>query len=128
MSSTTAPYGPPPPGMVIMTPAVIVRHQMGPKPLHMTCKSCHVQIISRVDQKATWKTHFFALGLCLVGFWRPEEELGPIQCDADRPHAEQVLHPSRMNLSFSAMRIVIESRHDNDSTLYVRSARLSAGH
>ncbi|KAJ8726876.1 hypothetical protein PYW08_015273 [Mythimna loreyi] len=55
---------PPGPGYVpvVMTPI------MGPKPASITCASCNQQIVTRVELKASTKTHLFALLLCFV-FW-----------------------------------------------------------
>lgn len=52
------------PGMV----PVVVGQQMGPNPASMTCKSCHHEIVTRVETKATMRTHLFALMLCILGY------------------------------------------------------------
>ncbi|KOB71988.1 Lipopolysaccharide-induced tumor necrosis factor-alpha factor [Operophtera brumata] len=64
-------YGPTPGAQtaVVMTPAVIVTQQMGPRPTHVTCKSCHADVVTRVEANATTRTHLFALILCLIGCW-----------------------------------------------------------
>ncbi|KAJ8726872.1 hypothetical protein PYW08_015269 [Mythimna loreyi] len=47
---------------------VMVAQQMGSKPTATTCPSCNQEIITRVEYKATTKTHLFAVLLCIV-FW-----------------------------------------------------------
>ncbi|KAJ8724901.1 hypothetical protein PYW07_015859 [Mythimna separata] len=47
---------------------VLVNQQMGSKPTPTTCPSCNQEIITRVEYKATTKTHLFAVLLCIV-FW-----------------------------------------------------------
>ncbi|RVE50384.1 hypothetical protein evm_004921 [Chilo suppressalis] len=42
---------------------------MGSKPSHITCRSCHTQITTRIENKYTTRTHLFALGMCAVGLW-----------------------------------------------------------
>lgn len=46
---------------------MIVGQQMSPKPTHITCKSCNMEIVTRVEMKSTTKTHLFAALLCLLG-------------------------------------------------------------
>lgn len=46
---------------------MMVTQQMSPRPVIMTCKSCHAEITTRVDRRPTWRTHFFAGLLCLIG-------------------------------------------------------------
>lgn len=59
-----------PPVIQTNTPVVVpvvVAHQMGPKPAQTTCPACHAEVITRVESKATTKTHLFALLFCLLG-------------------------------------------------------------
>ncbi|KPI91185.1 Lipopolysaccharide-induced tumor necrosis factor-alpha factor [Papilio xuthus] len=42
---------------------------VGPDPTRLTCSSCGAAIISRVERKATTKTHIIALVLCLFLCW-----------------------------------------------------------
>ncbi|CAH0397309.1 unnamed protein product [Chilo suppressalis] len=42
---------------------------VGPKPSQVTCPSCRATIVTRVDHKATTKTHVIALILCLFLCW-----------------------------------------------------------
>ncbi|KPJ20400.1 Lipopolysaccharide-induced tumor necrosis factor-alpha factor [Papilio machaon] len=42
---------------------------VGPDPTRLTCSSCGATIISRVERKATTKTHIIALVLCLFLCW-----------------------------------------------------------
>lgn len=53
-------------GAPIVMP-VVVETKMGPKPAAMVCPSCREQIITRVEQKSTTKTHLFAGLLCILG-------------------------------------------------------------
>lgn len=54
-------------GMVTtMTTGVIVTQQFTSRPANINCKSCHAEVLTRCERKPTWKTHFFALSLCLV--------------------------------------------------------------
>uniref|UniRef100_A0A2A4JW93 LITAF domain-containing protein n=1 Tax=Heliothis virescens TaxID=7102 RepID=A0A2A4JW93_HELVI len=55
-----------------VVPAVIpvfVGPKMGPKESPMTCPSCNQQIVTRVEHKATTKTHLFAGLLFILGCW-----------------------------------------------------------
>ncbi|XP_075972727.1 lipopolysaccharide-induced tumor necrosis factor-alpha factor homolog [Anticarsia gemmatalis] len=69
--------GPPAPTPVIVGVAprtttiipVVVGQQMGPRPANIVCKSCNYQIVTRVETKASSRTHIFALILCLIGCW-----------------------------------------------------------
>ncbi|CAB3256673.1 unnamed protein product [Arctia plantaginis] len=48
---------------------VVVASRMGPEPTPFVCKSCHAQIVTRIETKPTTKTHLFALLLCVIGCW-----------------------------------------------------------
>ncbi|XP_073962959.1 lipopolysaccharide-induced tumor necrosis factor-alpha factor homolog isoform X2 [Choristoneura fumiferana] len=66
------PPGGPPPGPTVTTVvpgAVIIQQSMGPKPAHVTCQSCNNEAVTRIEWKATTRTHVFAGLLCLFGCW-----------------------------------------------------------
>lgn len=48
---------------------VIFGQQMGPLPTRLTCRSCNEQITTRIEQKASMRTHMMALLLCVFGLW-----------------------------------------------------------
>ncbi|XP_026313812.1 lipopolysaccharide-induced tumor necrosis factor-alpha factor homolog [Hyposmocoma kahamanoa] len=72
-------YPPPQPPVVVVPGEVIhqtnivrpvvVGTPVGPKPSHMTCRSCRAEIVTRVEYKSTTKTHLMALLLCVLGCW-----------------------------------------------------------
>ncbi|CAH0668927.1 unnamed protein product [Spodoptera exigua] len=51
-----------------VVPVIVGNRAMGPKPSTITCPSCRVEIVTRVEYINSSKTHLFALGLCIV-FW-----------------------------------------------------------
>ncbi|CAB3256671.1 unnamed protein product [Arctia plantaginis] len=53
-------------GAVVHT---VIVQQMSPVPTSMVCKSCNVQIVTRVEMNPTIRTHLFAMMLCLIGCW-----------------------------------------------------------
>ncbi|XP_047989386.1 lipopolysaccharide-induced tumor necrosis factor-alpha factor homolog isoform X2 [Leguminivora glycinivorella] len=65
------PPGPPPVQVThVVTPgAVIIQQTVGPDLTHTTCRSCHQNIVTRVERKASTRTHIFAGLLCLFGCW-----------------------------------------------------------
>ncbi|XP_061706186.1 lipopolysaccharide-induced tumor necrosis factor-alpha factor homolog [Cydia pomonella] len=65
------PPGPPPgPPPVQVTPAaVIIQQTVGPDSTHTTCRSCNQDIVTRVERKASMRTHIMAGLLCLFGCW-----------------------------------------------------------
>lgn len=59
-------------GMYHSQPVVVpmvVGNQMGPKPATITCQSCKEVIVTRIEAKATTKTHLFAAILCFMCCW-----------------------------------------------------------
>ncbi|XP_026746530.1 lipopolysaccharide-induced tumor necrosis factor-alpha factor homolog isoform X1 [Trichoplusia ni] len=42
---------------------------VGPEPSQITCPSCRATIVTRVERKATTKTHVIAVLLCLFLCW-----------------------------------------------------------
>lgn len=52
------------PGAVVQT---VIVQQMGPVPTSMVCKSCNIQIVTRVEMNPTIRTHLFAIMLCVIG-------------------------------------------------------------
>ncbi|KAH8390082.1 hypothetical protein KR200_006774 [Drosophila serrata] len=43
--------------------------QVGPEPCNLVCPSCRQQVTTRLEPKATTKTHLIALIMCLT--WLP---------------------------------------------------------
>ncbi|XP_022116844.2 lipopolysaccharide-induced tumor necrosis factor-alpha factor homolog [Pieris rapae] len=52
-----------------MGPTIIVTQVMGSEAASMICRSCGVQITTRVERMPSMRTHLFAILLCLVGCW-----------------------------------------------------------
>ncbi|CAK1551662.1 unnamed protein product [Leptosia nina] len=48
---------------------IIITQSMGTQPAVTVCRSCGIQITTRVEQMPSMRTHLFALLLCLIGFW-----------------------------------------------------------
>ncbi|XP_026313825.1 lipopolysaccharide-induced tumor necrosis factor-alpha factor homolog [Hyposmocoma kahamanoa] len=53
----------------IVSPVVVSQYAVGPKPSRITCRSCGADAVTRVEYKASTKTHLIALFLCLFGCW-----------------------------------------------------------
>ncbi|XP_037952965.1 lipopolysaccharide-induced tumor necrosis factor-alpha factor homolog isoform X1 [Teleopsis dalmanni] len=63
------PQPPPQQSTVIIqttTPAFV---PIGSGPSHITCPSCHAQVLTTVKSEANTRTHCWALLLCLIGLW-----------------------------------------------------------
>ncbi|KAG6448061.1 hypothetical protein O3G_MSEX005320 [Manduca sexta] len=48
---------------------MVVGQQMSPGAARVTCRSCGMEIITRVESRPTMRTHLFAALLCLIGCW-----------------------------------------------------------
>ncbi|CAH2063512.1 unnamed protein product, partial [Iphiclides podalirius] len=60
--------------LAFLSPSLHKRNNMniapvGPEPSSLVCPSCHATIVSRVERKATTRTHLIALGLCVFLCW-----------------------------------------------------------
>ncbi|XP_066595496.1 uncharacterized protein [Prorops nasuta] len=67
-------FAPPPPyndpGVPQQTNVVIIQApNFGSEPQRLLCPYCRAEISTRVESDCNTKTHLFALGLCLLGFW-----------------------------------------------------------
>ncbi|XP_063616092.1 lipopolysaccharide-induced tumor necrosis factor-alpha factor homolog [Cydia splendana] len=64
------PPGPPPVHAIHMAPgAVIIQQSVGPDPTQTTCRSCNQNIVTRVERKASTRTHIIAALLCIFLCW-----------------------------------------------------------
>ncbi|XP_037952967.1 lipopolysaccharide-induced tumor necrosis factor-alpha factor homolog isoform X3 [Teleopsis dalmanni] len=63
------PQPPPQQSTVIITTTTPSLVPIGSGPTHITCPSCHAQVLTTVKTEATSRTHCWALLLCLVGLW-----------------------------------------------------------
>ncbi|XP_075972729.1 lipopolysaccharide-induced tumor necrosis factor-alpha factor homolog [Anticarsia gemmatalis] len=52
-----------------LSTSVIIGQPMGTKPSVTTCKTCKYEIVTRIEKKATTKTHVIAFLLCLFLCW-----------------------------------------------------------
>lgn len=51
------------------SPIVVRNLNFGPEQQHIICPSCHANVLTITEKEANMKTHLFALGLCVIGFW-----------------------------------------------------------
>ncbi|KAJ8726877.1 hypothetical protein PYW08_015274 [Mythimna loreyi] len=59
----------PVPTQYVTTAPVLVGRPVGSDPALVVCPSCRHQIVTNTLVRPSLKTHLWALGLCLIGFW-----------------------------------------------------------